>query len=174
MQVWRKRGKSDWTRVFYSKSYSISHFYCVNALERLLNCQIFKFIGDVSICTTINKSFLIFKGSICIGHHSYKLSWRISSLVGLIHAMITVKGLMIGLATNLAWNMCTIIERGTIIDLRRFGMRIRCSMSMFGSEVSWLKFGCVLHLIVGRNLMRSRLVGTKRSFLHQIQQHFVS
>lgn len=143
---------------FSIASCSISHFYCVSAFKRLLNCQIFKFIGDMIICTIINKPFLIFKGSICMGHHSCKLRWRMSSLVGVIHAMITIKGLMIGLATNLAWNICTIIEKGTTIDLRRLRMRIKCSMSMFGSEVSWLKFGCVLHLIVGRNLMRYRPV----------------
>jgi hypothetical protein len=126
--------------VFYGETSTISNCHCVIILERLLNRQVFKFVGDVGVGTTVYK-LLIIKSCICLGYHSNQLRWRVSTLVRVVHAVKTIKSLMTGFPTNLTWDSVWVIEVMGILIVPEVGrLGVYCRLCWSREVVPWI--GC--------------------------------
>jgi hypothetical protein len=56
----------------------------------------------MGIGATFCEPFLAFKFRIGVGYHCSQLSRRMTSLIGIVHMVVTIKSLMIVFPTNLA------------------------------------------------------------------------
>ena len=99
----------DGTYVGYLEGRAIAYINVSFALIWLLcDVEIFQVSSDVLVCIAVSVPWLFFVGelSICLSNHGCQLRWRMSTLIGVVHSMIAVKGLMIIFPTNLAGRSC--------------------------------------------------------------------
>jgi len=101
----------------------------IMTLIRLGEAEMAKAGSDMICCSTINKPGLILsETSIGCSGHSFKLGRWMLSLISIIHPMVTIKGQMTNLSTNLTdWSLL----------LNSIGIRLCLLKLIEGRELRW-------------------------------------